>query len=97
MMDCASARHEAEADDGWPVAMHAGVLLLDGDLQAAEEALAEALRREPRNAYAIRLRAVLRARRGNPIGAAWDIAYARRISPWIDILIGDAFGADLLR
>lgn len=95
--DCALARHTAGAGDAQPLAAQAGVLLLDGDLGGAEAALEEALRRDPRSAYALRLRGVLSSMRGDTARADKDNKSARVIDPWAEKALRDIFGHALFR
>jgi tetratricopeptide (TPR) repeat protein len=97
MQNCKQGQRDAAAGDAKPFATEAGVLLLAGDLAGAEAALAEALRRDPRSAHALRLRSVVHARRGDLAAADRDIAAARQIAPWMEQLARDAYGHALFR
>jgi tetratricopeptide (TPR) repeat protein len=95
--DCALARQTAGPGDDQPFAAQAGVLLLDGDLGGAEAALDEALRRDPRSAYALRLRGLLHSMRGDATQADRDNASAQEIAPWAEKALRDIFGHALFR
>ncbi len=95
--DCALARQTAGPGDDQPFAAQAGVLLLDGDLGGAEAALDEALRRDPRSAYALRLRGLLHSMRGDATQADRDNASAQEIAPWAEKALRDIFGDALFR
>lgn len=95
--DCALARRTAGPDQDGPFVAQAGVLLLDGDPAGAEAALEEALRRNPRSAYALRLRGLLHSMRGDAAQADRDNAAAREIAPWVEKAVRDIFGHALFR
>ena len=67
----------------------------DADHGAAMNDLGEALRRAPASALAHALRAILRAREGDPAGAATDAAAARRLNPRIEAALAENFGPGL--
>ncbi|WP_211844103.1 tetratricopeptide repeat protein [Neoroseomonas oryzicola] len=75
------ALDEAPPGDPWPLAASAGLALLAGDIGRAEAELAAALERAPRDAMALHLRAILRARLGDGQGSRADAAAARAGQP----------------
>ena len=81
--------------DNWPWVAEAGVRLLGGNLPAAEVALAEALRRNPKTAQALALRALVMARKGDKAGAARQMAAARALQANVETALAHAFGPDL--
>ena len=97
MLDCRMAQHQAAADDAWPFAMEAGVLLLGGDLAGAEAALKEGMRREPDDGYVLCLRAVLYAKRNSVPEAGRRAFIDKHIGPWWEKKLREVFGDDLLR
>lgn len=94
---CALARRTAAPDDANPFVAEAGLLLFDGNLNGAETALEEALRRDPRSAYALRLRGLLRFKRGDALQAEKDNASSQEIAPWAEKALRDIFGHALFR
>lgn len=97
MRHCKQGQREAAAGDAKAFATEAGLLLLAGDLAGAEAALADALRRDPRSAHALRLRSVIHARRGDLAAADRDLAASREIAPWMERLLREAYGHALFR
>jgi tetratricopeptide (TPR) repeat protein len=95
--DCDAGIAAAAVGNGWPYVARAGIALMRNDTSAAAVDLAEALQRNPREEHMLRLRAVLRARRGDVEGAEADTAAARAIQPWIDAKIVEVFGPTILR
>ena len=90
---CALARETAGPGDDQPFAAQAGMLLLDRDLGGAEEAL----RRDPRSAYALRLRGLLHSMRGDSAQADRYNASAKEIAPWVEKALRDILGHALFR
>ncbi|HWT08522.1 MAG TPA: tetratricopeptide repeat protein [Roseomonas sp.] len=86
------ALDEAPPGDPWPLAASGGLALLAGDTGRAEAELAAALDRSPRDAMALQLRAILRARLGDAEGSATDAAAARARQPDIGHQASIIFG-----
>lgn len=97
VQSCKAGQREAADGDAKPFATEAGVLLLADDTAGAEAALAEALRRDPRSAHALRLRSVIHARRGDWAAADRDIVASQEIAPWMELLVREAYGHALFR
>ncbi len=97
MADCETAIAAASTTNGWPHAARAGIHLLQDNLAAAEIDLAEALRRDARNPYALHLRALTRTRRGDTAGAAGDTQAARAGIPRIQAITIEIFGPAIAR
>ncbi len=96
LADCDTAVGRAEPRNAFPHVARAGLALRRGMDSAAAADLIEALRRDPQADKALRLRAVLRTRRGDAAGAQADIAAAQALSPRVAAEIVEIFGAGLI-
>jgi tetratricopeptide (TPR) repeat protein len=67
--DCDAGVAAALPETAWPHAARGGLRLMARDLPGADADISEALRRDPRNAATVHLRALLRARLGDAAGA----------------------------
>lgn len=95
--DCDAGVATALPETAWPHAARGGLRLLARDLPGADADIGEALRRDPRNAATMHLRAVLRARLGDEVGAASDAQAARNIQPQVEARVTEIFGAAMRR
>ena len=95
--DCDAGVAAALPKTAWPHAARGGPRLLARDLSGADADVNEALRRDPRNAAAVHLRGLLRARLGDTAGAAADMRDARGMQPHVEARVGEIFGAGLRR
>lgn len=97
LTDCAAAITAAGPSSGGAHAVRAGLRLLQNDLNGAGADLTEALRREPRNAAALWLRAELRWRQRNVQAGAADRSASLAIDPDIGVELARLFGPGLSR
>ena len=95
--DCDAGIAAALPETAWPHAARGGLRLLTRDLPGASDDIGEALRRDPRNAATVQLRALLRARLGDATGAAADAQAARTLQPQVEARVAEIFGASLAR
>jgi serine/threonine-protein kinase len=95
--DCDAGVAAALPGTAWPHAARGGLRLLSRDLPGARDDIGEALRRDPRNAATVQLRALLRARLGDAAGAAADARDARAMQPQVEQRVAEIFGAGLAR
>ncbi len=96
LADCDAAIARAEPGNAFPHVARAGLSLRRGMDGPAASDLTEALRRDPRADKALRLRAVLRTKRGRVADAQADIAAAQALSPRVDAEIAEIFGPGLV-
>lgn len=95
--DCDAGVAAALPETAWPHAARGGLRMLTRDLPGAGSDIEEALRRDPRNAATVHLRALLRARLGDTLGAAADTRSARALQPGVEERVAKIFGAGLRR
>jgi Tfp pilus assembly protein PilF len=95
--DCDAGVAAALPETAWPHAARGGLRLLARDLPGASEDIGEALRRDPRNAATVHLRALLRARLGDSAGAQQDALAARALQPQVEARVVEIFGAGMGR